>query len=194
MIEFVFDVYAPDSVEYPTLDDLGFKSLNVGNARINGFDLTLTGMGNLFGIPLKLLAGYTYMNPVNLNYDAADVNSTSEDRILKYRYYHSAKADVEIDYKIISAGLSFIYRSFMINVDDVFLDPVIGNMILPGYADYREAHHTGDIIFDGRFAWKFTRHARISLIVRNLFNREYIGRPGDIGPPRNVTLQLAVEF
>ncbi len=192
MIEFVFDVYAPDTVQYPTLDHVGFKSMNVGNALINGFDITLTGMGKFLGIPVKLLAGYTYMNPLNLNYDASDTSSTSEDRILKYRYFHMAKADLELDYNKFAAGLSFIYRSFMKNIDDVFLDPLMGNLILPGYPGYREEHRKGYIIFDSRFSYQLTAHSRVALVIKNLFNTEYMGRPGDIGPPRNIALQLRV--
>lgn len=194
MIEFVFDVYAPDTVEYPTLDHVGFKSMNVGNARINGFDITLTGMGKLFGIPVKLLTGYTYMNPVNLNYDASDTASTSEDKILKYRYFHLAKADLELNYRKFATGLSFVYRSFMKNIDEVFLDPLMGNIILPGYPDYRKEHRQGYIIFGYRISCKLTEHSKIALIIKNLFNTEYTIRPGDIGPPRNVTLQLRVGF
>ncbi|MBA7645840.1 Vitamin B12 transporter BtuB [subsurface metagenome] len=55
MIEYVFDVYAPDSVEYPTFDHFGFKSLNVDNTRINGIDITLSGTGKIFGIPMYSL-------------------------------------------------------------------------------------------------------------------------------------------
>lgn len=194
MIEYVFGVYAPDSVQYPTLDHVGFQSNNVGNARINGFDITLTGTGKLYVVPIKLLAGYTYMNPVNLNYDASVISGGNEDKILKYRYFHSAKFDLEFNYRKFSSGVGFVYYSFMVNVDDIFLDPIFGNLILPGYPDYREAHRHGYIIFDYRISFQLAEQVKIALIIKNLFNTEYIGRPGDIGPPRNITIHLGVRF
>jgi len=47
MIEFTFGVWVPDSNTTPTLDHLGFKSLNVGNARITGVDLLVGSSGYL---------------------------------------------------------------------------------------------------------------------------------------------------
>ena len=36
----------------------------------------------------------------------------------------------------------------------------------------------------------FTNMFRINTILMNAFNVEYLGRPGDIGPPRKLTLQI----
>jgi outer membrane receptor protein involved in Fe transport len=47
---------------------------------------------------------------------------------------------------------------------------------------------------DVRFAVNISKAVRLNLIARNLLNKEYIGRPGDIGAPRNLTLQLRVKF
>lgn len=194
MIEYTFGVYKPDTVEYATLDHIGFKSLNTGYARISGIEIILAGDGKLFGMPVIFHAGYNYNYPIDLNYEDNDTTGKSTDKILKYRFYHSAKADIEISYKKISGGFNIIYRSFMINVDSIFIDPFWGNMFLPGYPDYRDTHDKGYILCDGRIAFQLTGKFKIAFIVKNIFNKEYIGRPGDIGPPRNITLKLSMDM
>jgi outer membrane cobalamin receptor len=194
MIEFTFGIYKPDSVLFPTFDHVGFKALNIGNAQITGMEIILGGTGKIFSIPVTIQAGYTYLYPIDLDFDSSKTSNSSASNILKYRYQHSVKADFELKWKKLSTGFSFIYNSFMKNVDRVFTDPVMGNLVLPGYPDYREEHQKGYIVFDHRISYHLTDHAEIAVITKNLFNKEYIGRPGDIGPPRNITLQLSVDF
>jgi outer membrane cobalamin receptor len=194
MIEFTFGVYAPDSVPYPTLEHVGFKSLNIGNARIRGAEITLTGTGKLFGLETDILAGYTYLDATDLTYETSDTTNISGSDFLKYRYRHSVKGDIEFKYKNVSFGLTVIYHSLMENIDRVFLDPLTGSMILPGFAKYWEENNTGYIVFDNRISYQFNDYAKLSIVTRNIFNREYMGRPGDIRPPRNITLQLSVNF
>ncbi len=194
MIEYTFGVYKPDTIQYATPEHIGFKSLNIGNARISGIEIILAGEGKLFGIPAVFHAGYNYNYPVDLNYDENDTTNSSESRILKYRFHHSAKADVEFSYKRFSGGFNIIYRSFMINVDPIFIDPLIGNIFLPGYPEYRETHDRGYILCDGRISFQLSAKFKIAFIVKNIFNKEYIGRPGDIGPPRNITLKFSMDM
>ncbi|MBN2213649.1 MAG: TonB-dependent receptor [Bacteroidales bacterium] len=194
MIEFTFGIYKPDSIEIPTFDHVGFKALNVGNAQITGIEITLIGEGTVFNMPATFMAGYTYIYPVDLDYDPSDTSNLLNNNILKYRYQHSVKADFELTWKKLSTGLLLVYNSFMKNIDNVFMDPVIGNLILPGYPDYRNQHQKGYLIFDHRISYQLTDHSKIAVITKNLFNKEYTGRPGDIRPPRNITIQLSVDF
>ena len=53
-------------------------------------------------------------------------NSSSDSTMLKYRYKHIAKADIEAVYKRISLGGSVRYNSFMKNIDKVFTEENIG--------------------------------------------------------------------
>ena len=194
MIEFTFGIYKPDSVVIPTFDHIGFKALNIGNAQITGFEITLTGEGTIFNMPATIQAGYTYIYPIDLDYDPSDTSNSLDNNILKYRYQHSVKADFEMKWKKLSTGFFFVYNSYMKNIDQVFTDPVMGNLFLPGYPDYRQEHQTGYVVFDHRISYQFNDHSKIAVITKNLFNREYIGRPGDIRPPRNITFQLSVNF
>lgn len=194
MIEFTFGFYKPDSVLFPTLDHVGFKALNIGNAQITGVEISLGATGKIFTVPVTFQAGYTYLYPVDMDYDASTTSSSSGSPILKYRFQHAVKADLELDWKKFSSGIALLYNSYMKNIDRVFIDPVLGNMILPGYPDYREQHKEGHVVLDHRISYRMTKRSEVAVITKNLFNREYIGRPGDIRPPRNITLQLSVVF
>jgi iron complex outermembrane receptor protein len=188
MIEFTFGVWLDDSTQVPTLDDLGFKSLNVGEARINGIDINFSGSGQAGRLPLVFFAGYTWMNPVDLSSD------TLENNILKYRYRHSVKGDVEINPGKFSAGITFLYNSFMERIDEAFEATIVGVEIFPGLKDYRLENNTGALMMDLRFAYQLAASVRLSLLARNLLNKEYMGRPGDIQPPRNITFRVQVKL
>jgi len=191
MIEFTFGVYNPDSIE-PTLEHIGFKSLNVGNARINGFEINLTMQGEIGPVAVDLTTGYTFMNPIDRNVRKSTL--IENEKYLKYRYKHSFKGDVQWTWRNFSTGFNVRFYSFMLNVDQVFVDPLFGALILPGYADYREENKKGEWVVDYRISYDIIEQFKLSLIIKNLLNEEYIGRPGDIGPPRNITLQFAATF
>jgi outer membrane receptor protein involved in Fe transport len=217
MMEFTFGIYDPKTFRVLDVENnpedsaifmsyamqgqyqncLGFQSRNIGNAQITGVDITITGTGKLFGLPTTLLAGYTYTNPIDLNVKIPDSLKSTKANILKYRNYHSAKADIEVNYKKISSGLSMVYTSKMINIDNVFEEPLFEGStiyILPGLKEYREKHNKGHIVFDFRVSYTMDEHSKLSFVIKNLFNKEYMGRPGDIRPPRNLSLQYIINF
>lgn len=184
MIEFIFGLYPQDTTEIPTIDDIGFKSQNIGEARITGLELGISGTGLIGKLPVTLFAGYTYMNPIDLSSD------TLENNMLKYRYQHSFKSDIDVQVRKFSFGLSSIYRSFMERIDEAFEEPILGTEIFPGLKEYRQENNSGQVVFDLRTSYSFTPVTKLSIIVKNLFNEEYMGRPGDIQPPRSFTLQF----
>ncbi len=188
MMEFTFGLYLPDSNTVPTLDHLGFKSLNIGAAKITGIDFSVNGQGQAGKAIFNYFAGYTYMNPIDLSADTLD------DPILKYRYRHSAKGDIEILIKNYSAGLTITYQSFIERIDEAFEMEILGQEFFPGLEEYRNENDKGAIVVDLRAGWQFTPSSGISLIVKNVFNREYMGRPGDIQPPRNITVQYILKL
>jgi outer membrane cobalamin receptor len=209
MIEFTFGEYIPDSITTPELQDYfdytGFKAYNISNAQINGIDVTIMGQGKFFGLSSTLLLGYTYTNPIDLDVNRDSLKSTA-DNILKYRYYHAIKGDFEVEFKKVAIGVSMDYHSFMINIDKAFEDPILFNghpliyangdtlFFLPGLKQYRNKHHTGDIVFDARISYQVTETSKLSLIVKNVGNKEYMVRPGDIQAPRSIALQYALKF
>ena len=192
MIEFVFDLYPEDSTAAPGFDDYGFMAQNVGNARIAGIELTLYGNGKIGSLPVSLMAGYTYMNPIDRN--AADTLTDPGKATLKYRFRHSLKSDAEVSYKRFTLGFSFTLNSRMERIDEVFTDPLFGNIILPGFPQYWDENNSGYAVLDVRVLCNITPFLSAGLILKNAFNREYLGRPGDIQSPGNITLRLTADF
>jgi iron complex outermembrane receptor protein len=137
------------------------------------------------------------MNPISLNQDTLYTfwNSDNSTNLLKYRFNHLAKADVEVNWKDFSFGISNRYSSFMRNIDRVFEEPIAGNTyILPGLKEYRQKFNKGNLVFDIRIGYKINENFRVGLIANNVFNAEYTSRPGDIQPPRNFMAQLQMKF
>ena len=214
MMEFTFGVYNPDSVQLTftpgtpgyLLNWAGFRAENVETSRISGIDISVVGTGAITDdLSITVLAGYTYMNPVTFNTDSAYLASFSDtsSNLLKYRYRHLAKGDIQLDYKKWSLGFSGRYNSFMENIDRAFQDlnvPVnngfipLGDIILPGIEGYRAANNRGDLVFDARLSFQITENAKLSVIANNVMNREYTSRPGDIQAPRTYIGQLNVSF
>ena len=119
--------------------------------------------------------------------------------MLKYRFKHLAKADIEANYKQLSFGASCRYSSFMSNIDRTFeddLDPSLTSevYILPGLTAYRQKYNKGNLVFDFRVGYKINENYRIGIIANNILNAEYTTRPGDIQPPRNYMVQLQMKF
>ena len=133
------------------------------------------------------------MHPIDID-KLAEVGLEPDAYILKYRHKHAFKTDFEAETKRFLIGANLNYSSKMVNVDDVFIDPIFGNLFLPGYPDYRRDNNSSYLLLDLRLALKINKLIRINLIARNLLNKEYIGRPGDIGAPRNITLQFRVKI
>ena len=209
MMEFSFGQWGENKMDSLgnslNLFGLGFKSVNVGKTRISGIELSISGQGKINSdLSINIITGYTYMNPISLELDSVYAkyltgreityrNSGSDSTMLKYRYQHIAKADLEIIFKKISLGGSFRYNSFMKNIDQVFTEPLIADVI-PGINEAREKFKDGDFIIDLRAGYQISTSARIGLIINNMLNREYMSRPANMMPPRTFAIQLAVKI
>jgi len=218
MMEFMFGYYDLDGSDissgqltalvmaggFDTLENyLGARSTNIQNANIPGMEISIVGQGDIGDISLTILAGYTYINPTAINPDSAYLATFSDPELqtLKYRNKHMAKIDFQLDYKKFAYGTSIRYTSFMDNVDEVFTGPLPGIIIdgepveiLPGYGPYRDARRTGDIVCDARVSYGVTKTSRLSLLMNNVFNREYSNRPGNVLPPRTIICQYTLRF
>ncbi len=192
MIEFVFDAYQTDPGQVPGLDDYGFMAQNTGRARITGMEISLYGNGKIGSLPVSLMAGYTYLYPIDLA--AKDTLGDSPSAYLKYRYRHSLKADAEIQYRRFTMGCTFVLNSRMDRIDEVFTDLLFGNIILPGFPAYWDENNKPYAVLDARVLCNITRNLSAGLILKNALNKEYSGRPGDIQAPRNITLRLTADF
>ena len=187
--------------QYNVADWVGFQAQNAEKARITGIDISFNSSGKLGPVELISLLGYTYMNPISLNKDPLYAANFSDPNtnMLKYRFKHLAKADIEANYKKLSFGASCRYSSFMKNIDRTFeddLDPSLTSevYILPGLTAYRQKYNKGNLVFDCRLGYKINENYRIGIIANNILNAEYTTRPGDIQPPRNYMVQLQMKF
>jgi len=216
MMEFMFGVYDQDGtvINFEQLltlinndfskipNYIGARSTNIQNANIPGFEINLVGQGNITDeINFSILSGYTYINPTAINPDSNYLTTFSNpDTInlnkttLKYRNKHLGKIDFQIDYKKISVGLSTRYTSLMENVDNIFVESILGIEILPDYGEYRNARMTGDIVFDARIAYQINPKSKLSVLMNNVLNREYSNRPGNVMPPRTILWQYSLSF
>ncbi len=195
MMEFTFGIFVPkDSMA--DLKWVGFKSLNVGHARINGIDLTFTGDGRLGNVPTTIMLGYTYTNPIDLSGDT--ITKSTSSNVLKYRYFHSLKGAIEMSFGRFHGGISILYYSKTINIDKAFLGPLIPSVpnseLLPGLKNYWEEHNKGTTVLDVRIGFDITESSDISILCKNILNTEYSSRPGSIMPPRNIAIQCSLSF
>lgn len=205
MIEFTFGLYNPDTLPLSTNPAnpgyinnwIGFQAQNAEKARIAGVEFSFNSTGSIGEFEIVSLIGYTYMNPISLNSNEEYLNTFSDTttNMLKYRFRHLAKADIEVNYKKFSAGISYRYNSFMRNIDIQFEDAIAGSTyILPGLKEYRQEFNRGNNVVDFRVGYKFSDKWRLGFIINNILNEEYTSRPGDIRAPRNFILQLQVKL
>lgn len=187
LIEYPFGSY-PDPVT--GISSLGFRADNVEQARVYGYEVELilnktTGHSNT-----TLTGGYTYTYPIEFN----KITNKNTDTYLKYRRKHSAKISLNSSVKKFEVNLSLYARSKILSIDNVFLDELTRESILPGFYEYWLRKNKGYFLVDGTFGYMITKHFTLSLAVKNITNCEYMGRPGDIQPQRNFSLRLSGKF
>jgi iron complex outermembrane receptor protein len=187
LIEYVFGVYADDQQEG---FDLGFKARNIEHSRVYGAELELSLTGTFGGFENALGGGYVFMVPVEFN----PYTHRNTGTYLKFRRHHSARLSLSTSRGRVDAGMDLFVRSRILNIDDVFVNPMTREGILPGFFDYWTDHNRGHFLADLHIGYRLDGRYRLSLVVKNLTNAEYMGRPGDIQPHRNISLRLSGSF
>ncbi|MFT7589425.1 MAG: outer membrane receptor protein involved in Fe transport [Limisphaerales bacterium] len=194
MTEFVFGLYP---------QGLGFKNENVSRARLAGLEFTVLGEGNFGKVPFQILGGYTYVYPADLTIDTtlrspgkylsylwknfAGEDEAVQQSLLRYRFSHIAKLDFETGYGRFSVGMDLVYFSHMEKIDLVF-------ELIPGIGEYRELNLDGDLVIGVRAAVAFDNQSRLTIIGKNIANKEYSLRPGRLDAPRNIAVQYRIVF
>jgi iron complex outermembrane receptor protein len=208
-IEYMFGIWNPLTTPQALGSSAGFKFLNTGNSRVLGLDLSFSGMAKLSKkSELTFMAGYNYIVPKTLTPDyvyAIDslervfsYNTTSLDStkgILKYRFLHNIKADMELLInKKVGIGASAKYFSKIVNMDAIikdFEDLTTDIAVLQDlrYMDYFDSHRFGNWIFDARISYQMSEQHKLAIIGANIFNRSYSLRPLKIEAPRTIMVQ-----
>lgn len=180
----------------------GFRAVNIGDTSTKGWEITMAGKGKLGNVELQFLTGYTYIDPRFLEFDISRPdpgqpetiaqtnanNSSSDDNILKYRSRHSAKFDLEANYKRFTVGYAAFYNSHQEAVDAFFV------VFLPGIGKFREEHHEGYLLMNARAAFNFTETLKLNVLLGNITNILYTQRPGLMEAPRNLTVRMDFKF
>jgi len=212
-IEFLFGVWDP------SISLVGFKFVNTGSSRVRGVDMSLAvtspETNKKFGI--TALVGYTYIEPVSLepnyvyattkNFQGGDGEQLSykttsldtTDNVLKYRFKHMVKADVEFRIFRFGFGVSYRYYSRMQNIDSAY--STIQKVTYDAQPYLYEVKgvrywksHDGFNIFDARLSYRIHEKHKLSLICSNVFNVDYSLRPMKIEAPRTTSLQYVYTF
>ena len=212
-IEYLFGFWDPTY----TFAIAGFKFVNTGKSKVTGIDISMTGQIKASDkISINTLFGYNYILPVTLqpeyvfakdynpsgskefSYETTSVNPKRD--ILKYRFLHTVKLDVEFNYDRFSAGISLKYFSKMENLDKAIFDFEDATVATCGttqailYRKYYENHNNGNVVIDGRVSYEIALRHRLSLISSNITNRMYSLRPLKAEPMRNIALQYMLSL
>ncbi|HNS18670.1 MAG TPA: TonB-dependent receptor [Bacteroidales bacterium] len=212
-IEYLFGFWDPDF----TFAVAGFKFLNTGKSKITGVDITFNGIAQITEkIQLNTVFGYSYIMPKALEPDlvfahdynpggntAFSYNSTSVDpsrNILKYRFLHTLKCDLEVHYASWTLGYSLKYLSRVENLDKTIADFEQATINSGGtlqpilYMNYFNHHNNGNVIMDCRLSHMFGEHHKVALIAKNFLNRTYSLRPLKAEEMGSVILQYSLKL
>jgi len=187
MIEYLFGVY-PDPVS--GISSPGFRADNTEYSRVYGGETEFMFIKYLNNYEHTISGGYLFVFPVEFN----QITGLNTDVYLKYRRKHSARISFQTRRGKIETGADVFYRSAMLNIDDVFLNPGTRETILPGFYSYWNENNKGYFLLDANIGYHINKLYKISLAVKNITNTEYMGRPGDIRPQRNFTLRISGAF
>lgn len=201
----------------PSIALLGFKFVNTGNSQVRGVDMSMVVSSDeknkKFGV--TALLGYTYVEPITLTPDSVYAtdsafggagkpltykNSSMDttDNILKYRFKHLVKGDVEFRIYKFGIGASYRFYSKMQNIDKAFEDLEELTEALTFVddlkaVDYWKSHY-GYHVFDARLSYQASKKQKLSLVCSNIFNVDYSLRPMKIESPRTTALQYVLTF
>ena len=187
MIEYMFGIY-PDPVDGNF--GYGFKATNIEAARVYGLELEYVVNKTIGRVTNVLNGGYVFMYPAEFNINTG--KNTGD--MLKYRRKHSATLNIMSKYRRFDFGASLFYKSKMLRIDDVFLAELTRESLLPGFYEYWNNHNKGYFLADLQTGYSFVKNYKVSFVVKNITNTEYMGRPGDIQPHRNYSIRLSGTF
>lgn len=163
---------------------IGFTSLNIGDTRITGVELTLAGKAKIGRVKNLFQAGIMQIDPKYVDFSKKIKGSSSSDKnILKYRFKNTWKLDWESTYHQFAGGFSLIHNGPTEAVDAILED------FIEGGKRFREAHN-GFTRLDMRTSWAFTPKYKFSVIGQNVLNEAYSQRIGKLEAPFNISFRL----
>ena len=125
-----------------------------------------------------------------MSYASSGTDTTNY--VLKYRFQHIAKIDLQVTYKAFFIGGDIRYYSFMQNIDNIFYK--FESVLHSGIEKYRNENDKGTIVVDARIGMDITKKFKVSFIVNNEFNKSYSLRPLKIESPRTFAIRLSLNL
>jgi iron complex outermembrane receptor protein len=187
MIEYVFGYYEDPVTE---TFSYGFRPVNIENSRVYGAEFEFMLNRNFGAFNTTIRGAYTFMYPIEFN----GISGRNTDTYLKFRRKHSSQLSLSTIYKSFETGVSGYLKSRILAIDDVFVNPLTREELLPGFYDWWTQNNTGHFLMDIYARYRFNARYDLSFSVKNLTNTEYMGRPGDIQPQRYFSLQFGARF
>ncbi|TAL60988.1 MAG: TonB-dependent receptor, partial [Bacteroidetes bacterium] len=209
-IEFTFGTWGNHIDQFGDPEpENGFIYLNTGATRVRGAELSVGGEGKIArDFDLNVLLGYTYvlpqavnpnevfatdsnlLSPQPLSYDSSSTDT--KNNVLKYRFQHIAKIDMQLSYKAFFIGGDVRYYSFVQNIDRVFY--LFEYLMHSGIENYRKENNDGTLVVDARIGMDITKKFKVAFVVNNVFNKSYSLRPLKIESPRTFALRISFKF
>jgi iron complex outermembrane receptor protein len=219
-VEFFFGPWLTEKEEAVPAKRYGFKYFNTGEAAIAGIDISVAGEAKIarnfeysfyfaytYSRPKMLDTAYIYASTLTKDYTYNNSSYNTDGQIMKYRLEHVLKADLNFTFfKLFSVGVSAQYYSMMKNIDKFFFTMDRFSSEAPRWVkeskspfpfDYLENYYNsrdkGTWVFAFRASIELW-NVKLSLIIDNIFNKEYSLRPMYAESPRVTTLQLMYKF
>lgn len=183
MIEYVFGLY-PDPKS--GIFDVGFRAANIEYSRVYGTELEFRLHRSSGSLDNSLSGGYVFIYPVEFN----RITNKNTDEFLKYRRMHSLSLGWNTRIGNYEVGIMLYAKSKILRIDNVFVNEASREVILPGFYDYWTENNNGYILSDLTLGFRISEQIKVSFAIKNIFNTEYMGRPGDIMPQRNFSIRL----
>ena len=196
-IEYTFGVWGNSG---NALLDLGFRSINTGQARVSGLEWSTMGKGTLGKWDVQWLIGQTLLDPVSLTPDSVyatfsssavggvSYNSTSSDttnQVLKYRILNTFRTNLSLQHESgWTIGWNAARNTTIQNIDKAFLDIEELGLLEYGLIDWLAAQPDAQWVHDFQCGRQFDDHHHVELIVRNAANLNYALRPLAAEPNR----------
>ncbi len=182
----------------------GFKTLNTGRTRIDGYEATLSSNYSNDKSVFHLMLSYSYSQPKamepsrsygavasTLNPALSYLNTSSDttNYTLKYRIKHMLRSQLDWKYKKWNVSLTGRYNSFMENIDVIF-EALDEDLLHNGITKWRKENRKGDLLFDFSVGYEISKKVQASLFVFNVTNYEYMSRPLQIEAGRFTQLRI----
>ena len=220
MIEFRFGLFNTETYAYidnlsnmlgmitnGVMPGIGAQFVNVADASIMGFDISTNGVCQFSrNATLMYSVGYVFVDPKDKNSDKLNAQEDANDDVLaiksksnrsdflKYRQKHSIKGGLDFQWKRLTLGGNFTWKSKVLATDYFLIDErdkntedvmdVVRSLLFGDLDSYWKQQNKGYFTMDLRMGVDLTKNIRFQFQVNNVLNKEYSARPMDVAAPR----------